>query len=91
MSHTTIRPRLRRLAAGLTVAAGVTGTTLLGAAPAYAQSTTVSAVVAGGGTLVVRGTANGETITAENGNGTITVSSSTAITPSSAARRSTGR
>ena len=82
MSHTTIRPRrFRRLAAGLTVAAGVTATTLLGAAPAHAQSGTVTAVVAGGGTLVVKGTALGETITAENGNGTITVSSSTAITP----------
>ena len=82
MSHTTIRPRrFRRLAAGLTVAAGVTATTLLGAAPAHAQTNTVTAVVSGGGTLVVRGTSNGETITAENGNGTITVSSSTAITP----------
>ena len=82
MSHTTIRPRrFRRLAAGLTVAAGVTATTLLGAAPAHAQTNTVTAVVSGGGTLVVRGTSNGETITAENGNGVITVSSSTAITP----------
>jgi len=82
MSHTTIRPRrFSRLAAGLTVAAGVTATTLLGAAPAHAQTNTVTAVVSGGGTLVVRGTSNGETITAENGNGTITVSSSTAITP----------
>ena len=61
MSHTTIRPRrFRRLAAGLTVAAGVTATTLLGAAPAHAQTNTVTAVVSGGGTLVVRGTSNGD-------------------------------
>lgn len=79
MSSTT--PRSRRFAAGLTVAAATAATTLLGAAPAYAQSNTVTAVVAGGGTLVVRGTFGAETITAENGNGVITVSSSTPITP----------
>ena len=79
MSTTTLR--LRRLSAGLAVAAGVTATTLLGAAPAHAQTNTVTAVVAGGGTLVVRGTFGPETITAENGNGVITVSSSIAITP----------
>jgi Ca2+-binding RTX toxin-like protein len=84
MSNTTTRTRTRRfsrLAAGLTVAGAAVATTLLGAAPAHAQSSTVTAVVAGGGTLVVKGTSLGETITAENGNGLITVSSSTPITP----------
>ena len=45
MSHTTTRPRrFGRLAAGLTVAAAATATTLLGAAPAHAQTNTVTAV-----------------------------------------------
>ena len=76
MSHTTIRPRLRRFAAGLTVAAGVTATTLLGAAPAYAQSTSVSAAVSSG-TLVVTGTSFGDVITATGGNGTVNLSNLT--------------
>lgn len=72
MSHTTIRPRLRRFAAGLTVAAGVTATTLLGAAPAYAQTTGVTASVSNG-ILNVVGTGFGDGVTA-TGNGTVSLS-----------------
>ena len=60
MSHTTTRPRrFSRLAAGLTVAAAATATTLLGAAPAYAQTNAVTARMSAA-TLVVTGTAIGD-------------------------------
>ena len=65
MSRTVIRPRrAAHLAAGLTVAAAAT---LLGAAPAHAQSITVTASVSAG-TLMVGGTTAQDTITATGGN-----------------------
>ena len=67
MSHTITRSRrFSRFAAGLTVAAAATGATLLGAAPAYAQTTSVTASVSNG-TLSVRGTTFTDTVTATGG------------------------
>jgi hypothetical protein len=78
MSHTSPRPRrFSRFAAGLTVAAAATASTLLVAAPAYAQSSSVLVSVSGGdGTLNVSGTPFGDIITASGGN-TVTLSNLT--------------
>ena len=60
MSHTTTRPRrFSRLAAGLTVAAAATATTLLGAAPAYALRTPIL-VRMSGTTMIITGTTIGD-------------------------------
>ena len=73
MSHTISRPRrFSRLAAGLTVAAATTATTLLGAAPAYAQANPITVSVSGG-TLNVTGTSVGDIVTATGGS-TVTLS-----------------
>ena len=70
MSHTASRSRrLARLAAGFSVAAAATATTLLGATPAYAQSSSVVASVSGG-TMVVTGTSFGDIVSANGGCGT---------------------
>ena len=77
MSHTITRSRrFSRFAAGLTVAAAATGATLLGAAPAYAQTTSVTASVSNG-TLSVRGTTFTDTVTATGGFGTVSLSNLT--------------
>jgi Ca2+-binding RTX toxin-like protein len=65
--------RLARLAAGLAVTAGATATTLLGAAPAFAQTNSVTASVSAG-TLNVVGTTVGDSITANGSSGTVTLS-----------------
>ncbi|MGH3565808.1 MAG: hypothetical protein ACRDRH_07195 [Pseudonocardia sp.] len=58
-------------------ASAATATTLLGAAPAYAATpVTVNAVL---GTMGITGTAFGDIITVAGGNGTVTVSSPSAV------------
>ena len=77
MSSTSTRPRrLTRLAAGLTVAAAATATTLLGASPAYAQPSTIGAVVVNGG-LTINGTNGNEGVTVNVDNGDVTVTNTT--------------
>ena len=77
MSHTSSRSsRLARLAAGVAVTAAATGATLLGAAPAYAQAASTTASTSGG-TLNVVGTSFGNIITADGGNGVISLSNLT--------------
>jgi Ca2+-binding RTX toxin-like protein len=74
MSHTTTRPRrLARLAAGLAVTAGATATTLLGASPAHAQGSSVTASVTGG-LMIVTGTQFGDNVSASGGFGTVSLS-----------------
>jgi Ca2+-binding RTX toxin-like protein len=73
MSHTTRPRRLARFAAGLAVTAGATATTLLGATPAFAQTNSVTTTVTGG-TLNVVGTGFGDSVTANGGSGTVTLS-----------------
>jgi Ca2+-binding RTX toxin-like protein len=68
MSHNT--RRLARLAAGLAVTAAAT--TLLGAAPAHAQTTAVTARVSSG-TLIVTGTSFGDIVSATGGFGRISL------------------
>jgi Ca2+-binding RTX toxin-like protein len=68
----TASRRLARLAAGLSVAAAATATTLLGAAPAYAATPVTTSV--SGGTLNVVGTGFGDSVTANGGNGVVTLS-----------------
>ena len=75
MSHTITRSRrFSRLAAGLTVAAAATATTLLGASPAYAQSNAVTAKMFGS-SLYVTGTAFGDSVSATNASGAVRLSS----------------
>jgi Ca2+-binding RTX toxin-like protein len=75
MSHTSHR-RFGRLAAGLAVAAATTATTLLGAAPAYAQASSTTATMSGT-VLRVTGTSFGNVITATGGNGVVSLSNLT--------------
>lgn len=74
MSRTSpVRHRFGRLAAGLSVAAAVTGTTLLGALPAEAATPVTARMF--GTTLSVTGTSLGDSVTAASGsNGTISLS-----------------
>ena len=72
MSQSSPR-RFRRLAAGLSVAAAATATTLLGASPAYAQASSVTASVSNG-TMFVTGTSFGDNVSASGGFGTISLS-----------------
>ena len=76
MSHTTTRPRrFRRLAAGLTVAAAATATTLLGAAPASAATPIL--VRMSGTTMIITGTTIGDRAsTSGNPDSVLAVSSS---------------
>ncbi len=67
------RGRIALLAAGLAVTAGATATTLLGATPAFAQTNSVT-MSASAGTLNVVGTGFGDSITANGGSGTVTLS-----------------
>jgi Ca2+-binding RTX toxin-like protein len=81
MSHTTTRPRrFGRLAAGLTVAAAATATTLLGAAPAYAQ-TNVITIFMTGSTMQIGGSNSDDIITA-TGSGTVRISTNRLVTTS---------
>ncbi len=73
MSHTTRPRRLARLAAGLAVTAGATATTLLGASPAHAQGSSVTASVTGG-LMIVTGTQFGDNVSASGGFGTVSLS-----------------
>lgn len=79
MSHTTRPRRVGRLAAGLVVTAAATASTLLGAAPAHAQTNAVTASMSGG-TVIVTGTQSGDNISASGGFGTVSLSTlSTAL------------
>jgi len=66
------RHRFGRLAAGLTVAAAATASTLLGATPAYAAAPVTTFV--NGGALFIDGTVLGDSVTASGTNGTVTLS-----------------
>lgn len=74
MSHTT--RRLARLGAGLAVSAAAT--TLLGAAPAHAQSSAVTASVSNG-TVIVTGTSFSDVVSADGGFGRISLSNLTGV------------
>ena len=69
------RHRFGRLVAGLSVAAAVTGTTLLGAAPAYAATPVIASV--SNGTLNIKGSSFGDGVVASNSNGAFTLSTTT--------------
>jgi Ca2+-binding RTX toxin-like protein len=75
MSHTVTRSRrFSRIAAGLTVAAAATATTLLGAAPASAATPIL--VRMSGTTMIITGTTIGDRASTSGGNGTVTAVSS---------------
>src|SRR6476661_9853257 len=80
MSHTISRPgRFSRLAAGLTVAAAATATTLLSAAPAHAQPNSVSISTGGGSTMSISGTLFRDVLTATGGGSTVTLKDDSGI------------
>jgi Ca2+-binding RTX toxin-like protein len=73
MSRTSPRThRLGRLAAGLSVAAATTATTLLGATPAYAASPVTTFL--NDGALFIDGSSIGDSVTATGNSGTVTLS-----------------
>jgi Ca2+-binding RTX toxin-like protein len=73
MPRTSSRPRrLGRVVAGFSVAAAATAATLLGAAPAYAQTGATAQML--GSQLSITGAQGADAITANGGNGVVTLS-----------------